>query len=475
MRNLKKALVYAILYIVTFGIILSAVFLVPNKNNDSAAVRSIIVFFATVLLTKYFIYMLVSPWYDVTNLLNSRPGAAARKRSRRSPRVTVLVPAWNEGEGVITTIQALLKSSHKNTEIILIDNNSTDNTEESAARLILDHGRSPPPKRGKKIDLVYIKEMRQGKGHALNAGIARSTGEIIVSIDADCYVPRDTIANFVKCFRDPTVMAAVGNVKIGNTNTLLGVVQYLEFLFSFYFKKSDSLFGCIYIIGGAAGAFRKEIFDKIGGYSVSNITEDIDLSMRIQIAGMKIAYVEDAVVYTEGASDFKSLILQRLRWKRGRFETFLQHRRLFFSLKKEHNRILTWIILPLALFGDLQLFLEPFFILFIYGYSYITNDYSSFITGIIVVSTMFFVQILFDTRRKSWSSLILLAPIGWLLFYASTLVEFAALVRTIRGYFKKEKVQWQKWKRRGVFVKAETALPANAPDEERSLAKRQVL
>ena len=72
-------------------------------------------------------------------------------------------------------------------------------------------------------------------------------------------------------------MAAVGHVKIGNRNSSIGIVQYLEFLFSFYFKRAESLLGSIYIIGGAAGAFRKEVFETLGGYSTNNITEDIEL------------------------------------------------------------------------------------------------------------------------------------------------------------------------------------------------------
>ena len=330
MRIFKKAAVYVLLYILTISIVLSVLFLTPNDTLNLKVIRSIIVFFSTVLLTKYFIYMLVCPWYEVRSTIQRYNSNHVSRNKKYTPRVSILVPAWNEGNGVITTVRGLLQSTYKNAEIILIDNNSTDGTEQNAARLMSEHAAKTKHKRGRIIDLVYLKEMRQGKGYALNAGIERATGEIIISIDADCYVPPDSIKNFVACFRDPTVMAAVGNVKIGNTQTLLGVVQYLEFLFSFYFKKSDSIFSCIYIIGGAAGAFRKSVFEKIGGYSVSNITEDIDLSFRIQVAGMKIVYVEDAVVYTEGASDFKSLILQRLRWKRGRLQTFVQHRHLFF-------------------------------------------------------------------------------------------------------------------------------------------------
>ncbi len=451
----KKFIVYFFLYFLTIGIILSVFFLAPNQNYNFPLLRFIIVSFATILLIKYFIYMVISPWYDVVTAYRKRK---TQKDGGFNEKVSVLLPARNEETGVLVTIRALLESTYRNLEIIVIDNASTDNTYDNVKALIRDYENSIKGGPGNNIKIVCLKEMTPGKGHALNKGITRARGEIIISIDADCFVPPDTIQNFVNHFQDPKVMAAVGNVKIGNTQTILGVVQYLEFLFSFYFKKCDSLLGSIYIIGGAAGAFRKSIFKKIGGYSVTNITEDIDLTFRIQYAGFKIVYAEDAVVYTEGASDLKSLMQQRLRWKRGRLQTFRDYQPIFFSTDKVHKKFLSWFILPLAIFGDMQLFMELFFIIFVYIYSYLTNDYSSFLSGIIVVTSMFMVQIIFDRRVKKRGRLLILAPIGWLLFYASTFVEFNALIKTLLSYVKKEKIEWQVWKREGVFAEDEIAL-----------------
>lgn len=453
MYTLKKNIAYSLLYLLTIGIILSGYFFVPNSDAEFPLLRSIIIVSATILLLKYFIYMVVSPWHNVYTQL--RLHATQKKlttTTNYNPKVSVLVPAWNEEEGVITTIKTLIKSTYKNIEILVIDNASTDKTRRNVREFMKKYDYATKHHLAQHASIVYIKEDQQGKGYALNRGIRAAKGEIIISIDADCSVPPDTIQNFVNHFKDPEVMAAVGNVKIGNTQTIIGVVQYLEFLFSFYFKKCDSLLGSIYIIGGAAGAFRKEVFTKLGAYSVTNITEDIDLSLRIQHAGMKIVYAQDAVVFTEGATDIAGLIKQRLRWKRGRVETFLKYRKLFFSTEKKHNKILSWFILPLAVFGDIQLFFELFFIVFLYIYSYLTHDFSSFIYGIIVVSSMFVVQIVFDRQEKKWGHLLLLAPIGWLLFYISTFVEFRALLQTSLSYLRKEDVAWQKWKRKGVFL-----------------------
>jgi cellulose synthase/poly-beta-1,6-N-acetylglucosamine synthase-like glycosyltransferase len=208
----------------------------------------------------------------------------------------------------------------------------------------------------------------------------------------------------------------------------------------------------IYIIGGAAGAFRHEVFQKIGGYNHKNITEDIELSVRIQAQGWKTVYVPDALIFTEGASTLQGLMKQRLRWKRGRFQTFWEHRYLFFSRDPKHNKLLTWFVLPLAFFGDIQLGFELLFIAILFAFSFISSDFSAFLSGVIVVSTMFAIQS-WDCKEEHNKSFLFLAPIGWLLFYVSTFVELYALLKSIWMIICKKETKWQAWKRSGVADK----------------------
>lgn len=445
---LKKLSVYLILHVVTFTIILSVFILQPKQVHDFPILRMIIIFFATTLLTKYFVYMFISPWHDVVVAHSDVKRAKTIKRYR--PLVSVMVPAWNEEVGILSTIESLLNSTYKKVEIIIVNDGSTDGSD-TLIREFVDRYYREHPSSYRRIEIVYHYKQNGGKGAALNTAIELARGDILMSIDADCIVMPDAIKNFVRHFANPKVMAAVGNVKVGNTRTIVGVIQYLEFLFSFYFKKADSIMNTIYIIGGAAGAFRRETLDVIGVYNTKNITEDIDLSLRVQVAGFKIVYASDAVVYTEGASELKSLMKQRLRWKRGRFETFFDNHSMFFSLKKQHNKLLCWIILPLAYFGEAQLMLELFFVAFLYVYSYLISDFSSFISGIIVVSSMFFVQMFFDDRKNQGLGFYLLSPIGWLLFYVATYVEFNALIKSVWGLMRKQELKWQKWKREGLL------------------------
>ena len=99
----------------------------------------------------------------------------------------------------------------------------------------------------------------------------------------------------------------------------------------------------------------------------------------------------------------------------------------------------------------MQLFLEFFFLIFLYVYSYLTQDFSSFIAGIILISIMFIVQVMFEHHKENRFKFILLAPIGWLLFYLVTFVEFVALLKALWVYVSRKEVVWQKWERGGVF------------------------
>ncbi|HUC01396.1 MAG TPA: glycosyltransferase [Candidatus Paceibacterota bacterium] len=447
-HSYAKYPIYAVLYVVNAAIIFSPFILHPTPHDTFPFVRAVIIFFASVLLTKYFVYMMLSPIYDVW--------AARRNRKFRDeilayrPDVSIVIPAWNEEVGIVRTMRSALENSYRGSlEVVVVNDGSTDNSDAVIRAFQKEYEASAAAHPNRR--LVYRYKGNGGKGSALNEGIRLSGGEIIMTIDADCYVTPTAVENFVKQFVDPKVMAAVGNVKIGNTGTLIGTIQYLEFLFSFYFKKADSLMNTIYIIGGAAGAFRREVFEKVGLYDTGHITEDIDFSVRIQAAGMRIVYAANAIVYTEGASDIEGLMKQRLRWKRGRFRTFWEHRGLFFNNGEGMSFALTFVILPFAVFGDVQLFGELFFLLFLYIYSLWTSDFSSFFSGIVVVNSMFIVQ-LFDARSHIKKlPFFLVAPIAWMLFYVTSYVEHNALMKSVSGAIKKEELRWQRWQRHGVL------------------------
>lgn len=442
LHTVKTFFIYLALYVVSFAFIVS-LFVVPKHSTIYIPwLTDSILFFSFLFLTKYFIYMFLSPWYDTS--MGIQKLKYRKEIALYQPKVSVIIPAWNEEVGLIHTVGSLLKNSYPNLEIVVVNDGSTDNSDALMRDLIAENqGES-----SKKV--IYHYQENGGKGNALNKGIRLSSGEIILTVDADGIVDKDAVKNFVAYFANPHVMGAVGNVKVANTDSVIGVTQCLEFIFSFYFKKADALMGSIYIIGGAAGAFRREVFEKLGFYSEGNITEDIELTVRMQKAGMKIIYAPDAIVYTEGASDMQGLMKQRLRWKRGRIDTFIEHKSLFFSTQKKHNKILSWMVMPVAVLGDTQLVFEIPFIIFLYSIAFITHDATPFVTSIGIVSFVFLVQVFSGDRKYNRINPYVLMPIGWLMFYLITIVEVQALTKSIWGVYHNKELRWQRWERKGI-------------------------
>lgn len=249
-------------------------------------------------------------------------------------------------------------------------------------------------------------------------------------------------------------MSVAGNVKIGNTGGAIGLVQQLEYLYGFYFKKADALLGSVYIVGGAAAAYRRSVFDEVGRFDEQNITEDIEMSTRIQDAGHRIAYAPNAVVYTEAPVEWRGLARQRLRWKFGRLMTFVQYRHLFFSLRRRHSWFLTLLVLPAALLSEFLLLLQPLALAMLWGYTLLTSDFLPVLVYMGIVALLVTWQVFTDSRRRESLGLLLVAPIASLVFHLVDAVEFQAAVRSGWRLLTGQGVRWQRWQRRGVLAVA---------------------
>ncbi|MBN2534832.1 MAG: glycosyltransferase [Spirochaetales bacterium] len=442
----KKDVVIFIFYGLTILVFFLAFMLPLKEGRPLLFIRTIIFIFMIPMLLKFFTYVLIGPWYSF--IMAVKDITLARKYKQYYPRVSLLIPAWNEEVGIGSTLESVMKSNYHNLEVIIINDGSKDNTDKEVKRFIYNN-RVIMQKTG--ISILYEYKVNEGKAKALNRGIALSSGEIIITIDADCIIKQNTIANFVKRFRDPKVMCVAGNVIIGNTQTILGIVQFFEFLLSFYLKKLDSIINSIYVVGGAAAAYRRTVFEKCGVFSEDCITEDIDLSIRIQESGMKIEFAADAIVYTEGAGDLKGLLKQRLRWKRGRLDTFRKFRHLFFSLKKQHNKLFTCLVLPLSLYAEIELFFTVFISGTFFLYALLSFNFSGVFLGLLIIAFVFYLLLCSPYKKKHYAPNIGYICIGWLLFYIALFVEYNALMKSLIGLIKKKEVKWQSWQRKGVF------------------------
>lgn len=420
------------------------------------AVRSVIMFFVVITLAKNYSFLAISPLYPVREkmrYIRQKKIRKAKGLGEYTPKISVIIPAWNEGRGVIKTIDSVLRAGYDNVELVVVNDGSTDDSD----KLIKDYakGLSKSGEGALAKRLKYIYKENGGKGKALNTGIKASTGEIILTVDADSALEPGSLKNLTKYFMDPEIMAVVGNVEVANSTNLIGLAQKLEYFFGFYNKRAHALMGAEYIFGGACAAFRAEVFEQIGLFDTENKTEDIEMSMRTKYHGMKSTYAEDVICYTEGASDLNGLIAQRIRWKKGRLDTFKKYRKMFFSTEDHHNAFLSFFVLPFSMMTEITLFFEPIAIAIMIAYVIITNEFLSLSLGIMYILLVFIAVPLFHTRPRP--HYVLYFPF-WPLFYLLDWVEFISAYKSLHMIRHGKEVEWQRWNRQGIdgFVRSKS-------------------
>jgi len=444
----------ASLYAVTGAVFYLAVTREYQIDPRYAPVLTVMLFVMMPPLVKYVFQLLCSPIYA----LQCR--SLTKRMTGELPSVSVLIPAWNEEVGIVKTIASVLNTEYPLLQIVVINDGSTDGTHEKVTKFVADYDKTEHAG----TTIKYLNLTNGGKARAMNRALAHAEGEIVVTIDADSVMAPDAIVNLVKHFDDPRVGGVAGNVVIANRKKSIEWMQQLEYLYGFFFRRSDSLFNSVYIIGGAAAAYRRRVLMEMGGFDHSIITEDIEMSTRILSHGYKTRYACDAAVYTEGPCDLKGLCNQRLRWCYGRILTFIRHRKLFFSLRRGHNPYLTLLLLPVAVYADVMLLLVPVMLFVYFAYIILTNDYLPLACAVTLISAVVGMQILTDPKARFHRNLFLLLPVGWLLFCFVSMIEFLSMIRSLKRLATGKDLKWQKWVRVGVLDSAclgnQNGLPA---------------
>ena len=181
--------------------------------SDAFVQGSVIVLFCFLVLLVFRYLTLI--WFSYLDQLEDEELPALR----HYPRVSVLVPCYNEGAVVQASIRSLLDLDYPNYEILVIDDGSTDDTCRKANALAGRHGST---------EVRVITKPNGGKSRALNTGIRAATGSIVLCMDGDSALTRDTLREGVKHFLDPSIGAVAGNVKVVNRGNMLAKLQALE-------------------------------------------------------------------------------------------------------------------------------------------------------------------------------------------------------------------------------------------------------
>jgi len=292
--------------------------------------------------------------------------------SQYTPGISVIAPAYNEGEVIRNGVHTLLSLNYPKFEVIVINDGSTD---DSLQQLIDEYElvevdfayheeivTQPVKKIYKSTNPVYAKlmvidkENGKSKADASNAGINAASYPLFLCTDIDCILHKDTLLKMVKPFvEEKTHVIATGAViRISNScevengflkkvkvpKQFLPLFQELEYIRAFLMgRMAWSRINGLMLVSGGLGLFDKEIVLKAGGYSHASFGEDLELVTRMRVymednkKKYKVKYIPESMCWTEVPSTLSVYAQQRTRWTKGLAQTLWFHKKVFLNPK----------------------------------------------------------------------------------------------------------------------------------------------
>ncbi len=268
-------------------------------------------------------FWLVTAWLGATyvgmpalTILRARIARRPFATADITPLVSVIVAAHDEVEVIGERLDNLLASAYPATamEIVIVSDGSTDGTDDVVARYA-DMG------------VRLVAPGRVGKGAALEAAVAASTGEILVFSDANSQYTPGAIRALVRPFADPAVGGVAGNQAYLADGALdateLGERGYWDF--DRLLKRSQSAAGSVTSGTGAIYAIRREHFGPIP----EGVTDDMLNTIRVVDDGRRLVFAEDALAYETVAPSADLEFRRKVRIMTRSFHCLILMRRLF--------------------------------------------------------------------------------------------------------------------------------------------------
>lgn len=329
-----------------------------------------------------------------------------------NPSVAILIPCFNEEKNAEETLLAALQQRYTNVEVIAINDGSSDGTAALLDRMAGEHSR---------LRVVHLAE-NQGKAMAMRMGALSANSEYLVCIDGDAILDPDAVSFLVRPMLDnPRVGAVTGNPRVRTRSTLVGMVQVGEFSSIIgLIKRTQRIYGQVFTVSGVIAAFRRQALDRVGYWSLDMITEDIDISWKLQRDHWSIFYEPRALGWILMPETLKGLWKQRLRWAQGGAEIFLKN---FGSLLHWRNRRMWPLLAEFTLSTLWSYAFMMSIILFVLGkfvdlpeHIRVETLFPPAFTGLVLAATcllQFAISIIIDRRYEKG----LVGTLFWVIWY----------------------------------------------------------
>lgn len=247
------------------------------------------------------------------------------------PFVSVLIPAHNEAKVIGKTVEAILDADYAKDkyEIIVINDNSSDNSAEILERIKANHP-------GRMLTIINTDNIIGGKGksNALNIGLAQSKGSFIAIYDADNTPEKSALRELVYAImNDPKAGAVIGKFRCRNRNRnlLTRFINIEGIYFQWMAQAGRWQLMKLCTIPGTNFIIRRSILDELGGWDTQAITEDTEISFRIYRLGYHIRFCPYSASWEQEPETLAVWFKQRKRWVKGNYYVLIKNFKYLFD------------------------------------------------------------------------------------------------------------------------------------------------
>nr|WP_315183087.1 poly-beta-1,6-N-acetyl-D-glucosamine synthase [uncultured Albidiferax sp.] len=246
------------------------------------------------------------------------------------PPVSILVPCHNEASNIEDTVEALLAIDYPTYEILLIDDGSTDATPQMLDAMA---------RKDSRIRVIHLAK-NQGKAVGLNTAAMMAKYDFFLCIDGDSLVDPHCLHWMMRhLVNSPRVGAVSGNPRIRTRSTLIGRIQVGEFSSIIgLIKRAQRTYGKMFTVSGVMVCFRRAALHDADYWNPDALTEDIDISWRLQMRHWDVRFEPNALCWILMPETLRGLWRQRLRWAMGGTQVLFSQNGLFGRWR--HRRML---------------------------------------------------------------------------------------------------------------------------------------
>jgi len=239
------------------------------------------------------------------------------KNRNPETKITVIIPARNEEENIGHCLQSLIRQSYPKElfEVLVVDDHSNDNTAGIVVGFNLGNIKLVSLK-----DLIEVNEINSYKKKAIEVAIQQSTGELIVTTDADCVVPPNWLQTIAAFYEEKKPSFIVMPVAIDCNNKFIEIFQALDFMTLQGITGASVNKNFHSMCNGANLAYTKKAFIDVDGFTgIDTIASGDDMLLMHKIFKQQPNAVlflrsKEVIVQTQPVNSIKEFFNQRIRW-----------------------------------------------------------------------------------------------------------------------------------------------------------------